>query len=275
VSISPTVGLQQPVPLLGSYSGAGIAAGFFACMFLRPFGKRSVVAAVLFLPAIAVQQSRGMIIAVPLAMVVIFFASGRLAGRLRLTTTMVVVMGAISLALTFAASPEGRLGPTNANHIIAELETLTGGRGPGEGTYNHRRQWLSSVMARVDEHPLGWAIGLGLGPDLANGFQPTAILVRKPHNDYLEAYARLGLLGLVPFVLLLVTAIVPVFRAARHRSGAAGDFLWWVVAVSIVYSFIAATQPLFAYAFGTVPLFAALGAALALVNGSGADDAST
>jgi hypothetical protein len=72
-------------------------------------------------------------------------------------------------------------------------------------------------------------------------------------------------------VLLIGSAIIPIFRAARARSDRAADFLWWVVAVTIVYTLVAATQPLFAYAYGTIPLFATLGAGLALVGARGAD----
>ena len=220
-SISPVVGLQQPVLLFGSYSGPAIVTCFLACLILRPFGeRRSLVAAALFLPAIAVQQSRGMFIAVPLSLLVIVFGSGRLAGRLRRATATVVVLGIVAVALTFTASPEGRLGPTNAQQIAEQLHTLHGGQGTGAGTFKVRTEWFFGVLHKVNEQPLGWLVGLGLGPDLTNGFQTNSILVRKPHDDYLEAYARLGIGGLAALVLLLVSATVPLFRAARSRADA-------------------------------------------------------
>jgi hypothetical protein len=274
-SISPVVGLQQPVRLLGSYSQPAVVACFFAALILQPFGKRlSLLVAVLFLPAIAIQQSRGMFIALPLALLVIVFGSGRLAGRLRRATVVVVALGIVALGLTFSASPQGRLGPTNAQGITAQLQTLHGGQGTGAGTFKVRTEWFSAVTHRVSEHPYGWAIGLGLGPDLTNGFATSAVLVRKPHDDYLEAYARLGVGGLAALVLLILSASIPVYRAARTRSDATSDFLWWVVALTIVHTFIAATQPLLAYAYGTIPLFAALGAALALLADKTDDDVS-
>jgi hypothetical protein len=272
--ISPSVGLQQPVPLMGFYSGAGVALGFFAFLILRPLGRWSLVGAALFLPAIAIQQSRGMFIAVPLAAFAVFLGSGRRGINIRHRTIAVAALGATVLTLTFVVSPQGRLGPTDAQHVVAMLETLNGGDGPGAGTYRVRTEWFSSGMKRVQEHHLGWATGLGLGPDLANGFRASTFLVRKPHDDYFEAYARLGIFGLAALVGLIITATVTVFRAARGRSDRSGDFLWWVVAVSVVYAFIAVTQPLFAYAYGTVPLFAALGAGLALVRNDLSDEKS-
>ena len=128
--LGPIVGLQQPVPLFGFYSGAGVAAGFLVCLILQPFGRRSLVAAALFLPVIAIQQSRGMMIAVPLAVLVVFFGSGRRAGHMRRATAIVVILGAAALALTFSAAPQGRLGPTNVRQITSQLQTLNGGQGP-------------------------------------------------------------------------------------------------------------------------------------------------
>ena len=76
-------------------------------------------------------------------------------------------------------------------------------------------------------------------------------------------------------MLLILSAAVPVYRAAIARSDATSDFLWWVVATTIVYAFIAATQPLLAYAYGTIPLFLLLGAALALAGDGEARETDT
>ena len=224
--ISPVVGLQQPVALLGSYSQPAVVACFFAALILQPFGKRlSLLVAALLLPAIAIQQSRGMFVALPLALLVIVFGSGRLAGRLRRATVIVVAIGSVALALTFSASPQGRLGATNAKQIAEQLQTLHGGQGTGAGTFKVRTEWFSNVIHRVDQHPYAWAIGLGLGPDLTDKlYRPGAILVRKPHDDYLEAYARLGVGGLTALVLLILSASIPIYRAARTRSDATSDF---------------------------------------------------
>ena len=48
-----------------------------------------------------------------------------------------------------------------------------------------------------------------VGPDLTDGFATGAALVRKPHDDYLEAYARLGVFGLAAYVLVIISAVVP------------------------------------------------------------------
>ena len=77
--ISPVVGLDQSVPLLGTYQGAGTAASaalfFFA--LVRPFGRLSYLLASLCLPVIALTQARGLYIAVPAALLVLWLAVGR------------------------------------------------------------------------------------------------------------------------------------------------------------------------------------------------------
>ena len=89
-------------------------------------------------------------------------------------------------------------------------------------------------------------------------------MVRKPHNDYLEAYARLGVLGLAALLATLALALGQVVAGARRLRGSTSQFLWWVVATATVSLIVAATQPLLAYVYGTLPLFAVLGAGLAI-----------
>jgi hypothetical protein len=84
-------------------------------------------------------------------------------------------------------------------------------------------------------------------------------MVRKPHNDYLEVFARTGLIGFALFIWLLVTWIAPIVRKARSGSGEAEKFCAWVLAASAVYLGVAAVQPLLSWPYGTIPLFLLLG----------------
>ena len=110
---------------------------------------------------------------------------------------------------------------------------------------------------------MDWAWDLILTSGFSSYNDP--ILVRKPHDDYLEIYARLGLPSLLAFLSLLGTALWSICRRSRlDVASRERHFLVWVLANSFIYLFIAGTQPLLAYPFGTIPLFAALGAGLAL-----------
>jgi O-antigen ligase len=217
-------------------------------------------------------QSRGMYLAVPGAIVFIWAAARARAGwQLRRGLGATLAVGLAALVVFFPFAPdEGRVGEVTPAFVFEQLSTLSGSEGPGSPV-SQRTEWLNNVLNEVEETPWAWAVGIGLGPDLAFGFESPTGLVRKPHNDYLEAYARLGLLGLVLFVGLLGTALVSIVRGARAAAGVEAGFMWFVVAQALVLMVIAATQPLLAFSYGTVPLFFTLGAALAVAAGRTGD----
>ena len=202
-AFSPVVGLDQSVPLLGTYQGAGTAASaalfFFA--LVRPFGRLSYLLASLCLPVIALTQARGLYIAVPAALLVLWLAVGRprpsVAGsrspRLRTGLAVVAAGGLAGLLILFVLAPEGRLGAASSDFYVRHVGTLLGNAGPVASSLEDRERWFTGVTEQLDARPQGWIVGLGLGPDLAAGFDAGEGLVRKPHNDYLEILGRLGL----------------------------------------------------------------------------------
>jgi hypothetical protein len=266
---SPVVGLQRPVPLFGTYSGGIVAvAAFFFFAIVRPFGRWSYVLAAATIPLMAMLQSRGLYLAVPAAFVLILvFARGRLGASIRRGLAITLAVAVAALVIFFALAPEqGRVGKVTPGFALAQVGTLIGRKGPGSPV-ELRKGWARRVLRKVDETPGGWLIGVGLGPDLAFGFEtPQGALVRKPHDDYLEIYARLGSLGFAIFACLLGSAFVELGRAGRRTEGVEGRFLWFVFAQSFVIAVIAATQPLFAFPYGTVPMFVVLGAGLAVAE---------
>jgi len=266
---SPVVGLQRPVPLFGTFvGGAVVASAFFYFAIVRPYGRASYALAAATLPLLALLQSRGLYVAVPTATVVVWIlARGQIGSRVRRGLAATLVVGALSLAVFFPFAPdEGRLGEVSPSFVVAQLATLAGREGPSAGTVEVRKEWFAKVLQEVDATDNGWAVGVGLGPDLAFGFEDNGAAVRKPHNDYLEIYARYGLLGLMLFGGMLCAAFVRVASAARHLDGLMGRFLWFSVAQTVVLAVLAATQPFLAFPWGTVPLFVVLGAALAVAD---------
>jgi hypothetical protein len=270
------VGLQRSVPLLGSVSKEGVAAAFFFFALVRPIGRLSLLVAALTIPLIVVAESRGVYLAIPVT-VIALLAFGLVNGgqwrfRLRrLGAALVVMLIMGGLALTVA--PAGRFGRATPALVLNQLKTLTGGEGVGAGSLNARTHWFHDTVTRVFRHPDGVVQGLGLGPDLANGFKTgaDAIAVRKPHDDYLEIFARLGLPTLVAYVALLALALRSIARSVRRMaSPRVQSFQVFVVANSVLYLFMSATQPLLAYSYGTIPLFALMGAGLAVGAGRSA-----
>jgi O-antigen ligase len=271
--LGPMVGLQRPVPLLGSYAGAGVvaAAGFFYFALVRPYGRLSYALAAGFLAELAIFQSRGLYLAVPAVAILLLLLATRRA-RSGLATALAV--GIVALALFLPLAPQGRLGPVSPWFTVQQLRTLQGQSGPGAGSYEDRITWFHEVVGEVRARGnQGWFVGVGLGPDLVRGDRGASAEIRTPHDDYLEVFARLGIPALLLFVGMLGSAIVGVLAGARRaqadRPGESA-FLWFVFAVAVVFVLIAAVQPLFKFPYGTIPCFSLLGAGLALAGARGA-----
>jgi O-antigen ligase len=264
-ALSFPVGLQHPVTLFGQFAGSGPAAasGMFFFAIVRP-NRRAYFIAGAFVAVMLLFQARALYIAVPLAGLIIAVLAGRRGPGRRLALTLVFAV-AIGTA-TIAASPPGRLGDVSPEFYASHVRTLFGSSGPGAGSYQHRLLLYEHAISEVQEQPLGWLVGVGLGPDLTVGFDERE--VRKPHNDFLEVYARMGVLGLLPFLWLLAACFWFTLRGAQRATGIESRFLWWVVATTIVYLFVASVQPLLAFPYGTIPLFSSLGAGLALAQES-------
>jgi hypothetical protein len=185
--------------------------------------------------------------------------------QIRRRLAAMLAVGVLAALVFFPFAPEGRLGEKpGLSFVVAQLASLDGGK--AVGTPNEvRTGWFHKVTKAVGETPQTQLVGLGLGPDLAFGFKDeNGYLVRKPHNDFLEVYGRFGIVGFGIFMVMLGSAFVRVVRAARVGVGLAGRFLWFAVAQTFMLALIAATQPLLAFPYGTVPLFFVLGAALAV-----------
>lgn len=265
--ISPTVGLQRPESLLGNDAGVGLAACGAILFFLvvRPH-KMMVLCAAVLVPVIFLVQSRGVYLALILSLVVLAISrpkhsSGGVLRRLG----VVVAVASFGLILLLPLGLQGRVGTASVGFFGDQLETLLGSAGPGAGTIDDRQRWTQSTLAAVSEQQAGWLVGVGLGPDLIEGFDLAGgVSVRKPHNDYLEIFARTGLVGLFALVLLFI----PLFRALLRssRRGHTGPLVRWVLAMCVAYFFVAATQPTFWFPYGTIPVFVPLGAALALID---------
>jgi hypothetical protein len=262
-----TVGLNGPTLLFGSLTGLGsIAAFFFFALCERPTLNTALFAAAA-LPPLFKLQSRGLYLALILAFVVV--GAARFLRPRGSSTRFGAIAGfAVAAAvLVLALHPTGRFGGASVSLITKQMSTLVGGSGPGAGTITTRKEWFTDVSRRVAADPGAVVYGFGLGPDLTNGFGQEGRLTRKPHDDYLEMYARLGAPSLLLFVLLLGSSLRWVARGRRQASDPKErEFLVWVLANSAIYLLVAATQPLLAYPFGTIPLFAVLGAGLAVAG---------
>jgi O-antigen ligase len=260
LAVSPNVGLQSGSPLLGAHGGTNVgiaAAGLFFAIFKRGVWRAIGVGTMIILAALA--QSRGLYIAIPLAFLILGWAMRR-PGRVLMGSLAAVGVAAAALSFIGQLGVEGRLGTIDPTFYVQHALTLTGGEGKGEGTIRSRVDWATKSIDAWSHDPGTIAFGVGFGDDLTFGFRGRGgVAVRKPHNDFLEVLARMGVVGLAAFLALLIVPIRVMIKTARNGDSTDSRFCAWALGVVSVYLAIAATQPLLAYAHGTMPLFFLLG----------------
>lgn len=253
VAAGPIVGVQRPTPLF-AFTSAGLVGAVALFWFLQDRRRTAVLltGAAGFL--LLMTQGRGPYLAVILSAIVIFVVArrpqagmgaraGRAVRRLARAGLLVVIV------LVLAPPIPGRVGVEIGFTSVAEqLATVFGAEGPGAGSREHRLEAWRNALADVRETPGTTIVGLGYGPDLFGGFTVTGgVDVRKPHNDALEIFARTGLIGFLPWMLLFGTVALWSTRLARRMGNA-----WWLIALQVTTVVVALTQPLFAFAYGGV-----------------------
>jgi hypothetical protein len=263
-ALGPTVGLQRPTPLLDQrgVKFAVVAAGLYFLVFSR--GWRRILALGLVAGLIGIFQARTLYVLFPLAILLLGWASHQL-GRVAAQLVPVVLVGAGIIVAAGNLQVEGRRGEVTFEFISAHFLTLTGEEGPKSGTIRGRVTWFERTMEYVTSSPGYIAVGVGLGPDLTFGMLQgeEGQAVRKPHDDYLEVFARTGLLGFTLFMWMLLACLVPIARKARSGMGLEERFCAWILAATFVYLGVAGAQPLLSFPYGSVPLFFLLGAGVA------------
>lgn len=158
----------------------------------------------------------------------VFLAIGR---RWRFAVVQVVGGAAAALLIVLVALAQNKSWESTPvfefyERIVSIADPTGSGSYRGENTHykganNAFRTvwWETTINETVEGNP--W-IGLGFGHDLAQRFleryYPTSeedFTVRSPHNVIITTFARMGLVGLVPFLLIVGLVVRGAFRAVR------------------------------------------------------------
>ena len=268
-AFSPTVGLQRPTPLLDQrgVKFSVIAGGLYFLIFSR--GWKRMLALGLVTGMVGIFQARTLYVLLPLSILVVGWAAHRL-GRVTLQLVPVVAIGVALIVLAGNLGLQGRRGEVDFGFIQRHAGTLLGYEGPMRGSIEGRQEWFQMTVDYVTSSPWYVIGGVGLGPDLTFGrlVGPQGQEVRKPHDDYLEVFARTGVIGLVLFLWMLMACLIPIAKRARSGTGVEERFCAWILAASVVYLGVAGAQPLLSFSYGSVPLFFILGMGVAIARGA-------
>lgn len=263
-TLGPTVGLQHSAHLIDprGVKFSVIAAGLYFVVFGR--GWRRVAVLGLLAGLLAIYQSRGLYIMLPLGVLVLGWAAHRF-GRVLMQIVPAALIAAAIVAVASSHGLQGTTGPVDSAFLTAHAETLLGKQGPHSATIAARQNFIRQTVALVTSQPGTVLVGVGLGPDLTFGqfIGNEGQLVRNPHDTYLEVFARTGIIGFTIWAWLLLACLVPIARRARSGFGVTERFCAWILAACVVYLGVAGTQPLLAFPYGSVPLFFLLGIGVA------------
>jgi O-antigen ligase len=269
----PQVGLQQPVYLFSQYVGIGPAV--VSAMFLFLLRLKSPLcwlAGAVCLAELAVLQMKGLYIAVPMVVILLGFAAGKMQTHLPRKLGASMLLGGVLLAVALPFIPTGRVANVSFSTFIEQFTALDGDKDKAGGeAVSDRIKWQTRTWEEQKKSVGDMVWGMGLGRDLTAGFNAGGDAnVRKPHNDYIEIQARYGFIGLGLWLAFIGSLLIPVWRGARssHLTKDERQFLLWVLATAITALIIAGTQPLLAYPYGTAAIFCTLGMGLALVRGA-------
>jgi O-antigen ligase len=160
-----------------------------------------------------------------------------------------VVIGAAAISLLLIWNPTIDTGGYRAltpQQLTANVTSIfsnnTADIGGVQGTKQWRLMWWADIFQDTVWGPDFWT-GKGFGVNLADeyGYQTERDnLLRSPHNAHVTALARMGVPGLVLWVVLqlaFANQIIHAYRASRERGDAfwAGVFVWllpiWLAAL--------------------------------------------
>jgi O-antigen ligase len=247
-SISPVVGIQRPVPLFAFTMAGFISVPMFFWFLYYPNRMVSIIGSSAALLILLMAQSRGGYLAILLGSLVIIFL--RLANIKKFASILIPVAILVGIILAmFGNNIQGRVGQMGLTIVLEQLGTFGGKEGPGAGSFQHRLVAWPAVIEEVLSEPLGPLFGVGLGPDLFMEFAlGPDILVRKPHNDFLEIWARLGVVGLIPWLCILVILGWEALKGTRRDPRQS-----WILALQITLWITSLSQPAMGFAYIVVP----------------------
>lgn len=155
-----------------------------------------------------------------------------------------MVLGAMqSLALSISLDSKG-VRQLSAEQIVANLASVVGHHGNSvglQGSREWRLLWWGSIVDYTVSGPYFWT-GKGFGVNLADddGFQVTSDnSLRSPHNVHMTVLARMGVPGLVGWLLLQLTFAITMARGYRRARRRHDDwrarFQLWILAYWLAF----------------------------------------
>jgi O-Antigen ligase len=266
-------------PLFFSYGDPSSIAVTAACqMIVSNYGRqlyRVLFTGALVMVLIVFVQARLAYFQLAfLLLIVLFFRPQRLSSLGTMVFATAVLMG---LFLASGIELPGRLGTTfTLDFLVNHFAAIWGGGGHDASTsaaaegVDLRLGWWTKIHNDLQRDLPTWMFGLGYGIPLTSFHGPTDDIVREPHNSLFSIYGRLGVLGLINFiivqVILIVTAVRFILLAKRSGSTELHGLAITVLCFLGVHLIYSAGEGGFELSFIAAPYYFIAGAVLALTK---------
>jgi O-antigen ligase len=184
-----------------------------------PVRGRELLAGLLVAFAVAFAQSRTIYLDVLLVGVLLFVTRSRLATRWTAMLLLgVLIIGAVSVS---GIEIKGRLGKKiSLDFIVSHFEAISGKasseetQGAAEGV-PQRIGWWRAIYKKMIRSPQKIVFGLGYGIPLTSFHGGGGIILREPHNSYISVIARLGVSGMLIWLLMQGSLYLAWWRVYR------------------------------------------------------------
>jgi hypothetical protein len=266
-----------PSPLFFSYTNATSVGVTAACHMIvsnsGPQLYRTLTTAAIVMVLIVFVQARLVYLQLGLLILIISFVNPeRLSsfGVMALTT-----VGLVSVFLLSGIQLPGRLGTTfTLDFLVHHFAAIWGGGTENGATVaaaegvDLRLGWWIKIHNDLQRDLPTWIFGLGYGNPLTSFRGPSDDVVREPHNSFFSIYGRLGVFGIVNFLLAQITVLVTTIRLIilTRRNGlielhAVAITILCFLGVHLLYS---SGEGGFEVSFAAVPYYFLAGVAIAL-----------
>lgn len=119
-----------------------------------------------------------------------------------------VIIGAISVSGLQLKGGRGHV--ISLDFMAQHIESISGSaqsedvKGAAQGV-PQRLGWWRHIYSQMKESPKNLIFGLGFGIPLTDFHAPSGAPVREPHNSYISVVARLGISGLLAWIMMQVS----------------------------------------------------------------------
>lgn len=267
--VSPVSGVFRPTPIVGYHTGTSLIliSGLFYFAVVAPRLNKwphwsRVLMAVLQSTALLMFQERGAYIALLIAVVgLVMLGQQRLGLRVAISVALTVALLGSLVGMTGLSLP-GRVGRVSLEMFAAQASSLMLEEGaPGTGSAKDRLEWTRLGLQRWAESPSSVTFGVGYGTALTPVNSPEGA-IREPHNSHLSLLIRLGLLGLLGWVVLntaFVSGIVKDIREGTATGSWSSPVSTWILATYLAAVVRMTFQPWLEFSFGAMVFFFIVG----------------